>query len=100
MNNRMLYSQLQEAYARAKAREKGEQDGQGHVHDDSEGRVRRGAPGAPGSITGTVMETLVARLCLWCVADRGVDQCPITFVANLDDERWDPSEWEGAAEAP
>ena len=27
----------------------------------------------------------------------GCDQCPITFVANLDDERWDPSEWEGAA---
>ena len=27
----------------------------------------------------------------------GCDQCPLTFVANRFDERWDPSEWEDAA---
>ena len=27
----------------------------------------------------------------------GCQQCPITFVANAFDDRWDPSEWEGAA---
>ena len=27
----------------------------------------------------------------------GCQQCPITFVANCFDDRWDPSEWEGAA---
>ena len=27
----------------------------------------------------------------------GCLQCPITFVANCFNDRWDPSEWEGAA---
>ena len=28
----------------------------------------------------------------------GCQQCPITFVANLGDDRFDPAEWEDAAE--